>query len=200
MGAVLMHPSVRRYASKAALLPNEPAARTGDCGTCESQEIDRGSGASLLGLVRNLQESSQVLIDYVDLHRDDARQAGIESIVIELTAISEGGKLDRIRESLEEAGRDKVESTVSLDGLSRVRRVERLVRDAQNSLARNGGWVPSEGMKPRGVLGQASSDMFSARNAPLIFGIVFGLVVVVSISVLAFRGKSSAGIPAYPES
>jgi hypothetical protein len=42
--------------------------------------------------------------------------------------------------------------------------------------------------------------MFSARNAPLIFGIVFGLVVVVSISVLAFRGKSSAGIPAYPES
>src|SRR3990170_6296960 len=99
MGALLVHPAFQRKPDYHAPRPPEMSLEeAGACEVCESQDLAFESAARLLGLVRNLQDSGNILVEYVDANRDEARKAGIESIAIELTAIFEGGRLQKIRE------------------------------------------------------------------------------------------------------
>jgi len=189
MGALLVHPAFQRKPDYHAPRPPEMSLEeAGACEVCESQDLAFESAARLLGLVRNLQDSGNILVEYVDANRDEARKAGIESIAIELTAIFEGGRLQKIRESLDEAVLKQKKPSVSLDGLSKIRRVERLVQDAQASLARAIGEPPLEsGSIRRPTLGQAKGP---TTDVILVMGLLFGAALLTAIVSMMLREKT----------
>lgn len=108
------------------------------------QELDPTAAQSLLGVTKEILYGAHMLLEYVDHNREEAQAAGVETIGIELSAILEGGKIEDIKDALEEAARTGERPQISLDGFAKLRRAERLVSDAEISLGRfTGGQMPS---------------------------------------------------------
>lgn len=102
----------------------------------ETTSLDGRKTQSLLNLCATLKGNVKQLVDFMDSNRDAARQAGIESIAIEMNTILEGGRFDRIHGALQEAALEGVPAEITIEGLDKVHRLERLVAEAGSNLNR----------------------------------------------------------------
>lgn len=133
----------------------------------------------LLELVQEELRKSEQLFELVDHRRADAKAVGIESIAIEICALVEGGRLDAVADTLAESIGKNVQTHITTTGMDRVRRVEKLLAEANVGLMR---LRPTAG-RPAALptLGISSSgDAVGYLWVPLAF---FGLVVVGMIAV-----------------
>jgi len=105
------------------------------------QKFDVDATKGLLVVCQAVIDQAKELLAFVDGNRTVAKQAGIETIAIELSGILEGGGLDRILASLENSALKDRTAEVTLEGLARLRRAETLLAEANNNIARfTGKW------------------------------------------------------------
>lgn len=144
----------------------------------------------LLGVARKTWASTEVLVDLVDSDREAARDAGVETIAIELS--SEKERLGDVLDALEEAARQGKSADISNEGLAVLRRAEKLGAEAMSSLQR---------FAPRSVLGLSGPSVpgFQVPGAGIM---VAGLIIVAVVGLAwscwgngdpegAARGRSS---------
>lgn len=125
----------------------------------------------LLGVARKTWASTEVLIGLVDSDREAAREAGVETIAIELS--SERERLGDVLDALEDAAKHGKSTDLSGEGLACLRRAEKLGAEAMSSLQR---------FAPRSVLGLSGLSGLSGPSVPALPGagiMVAGLVLVV---------------------
>lgn len=77
---------------------------------------------------------SESLLDFIDSSRDLARQAGIESIGIEILAILQGSRFSRVIDALQDAVQKNGPVQLTREGLQTFRRVESLLAEAGQNL------------------------------------------------------------------
>jgi hypothetical protein len=157
VGAVLRFPTLA--ASGARKQTQLPAFAV------DVQALDAEGAARLLGVVRDVMARVRVLVEYLDGHRQEARKNGAETIVIELSAIMEGGRLQDIEAALEEASRGSGRPEVTLEGFGKLRRAERLVMEAEEGMARFRGPMslvssPAMGCSSCGMSGRSLGSFF----------------------------------------
>jgi hypothetical protein len=147
------------------------------------ETFDVAASKRLLELVQEELDKSEQLFELVDNRRADAKVAGIESIAIEICALIEGGRLQAVADTLSESIGENVDAHVTTTGMDRVRRVEKLLSEANMGLTR----IKTSGVAPSQLAAamRASTPMDPAVYTwvPLVF---FGLVVVGVIAVAVF--------------
>lgn len=159
-----------------------PKAKPSLRGAPSFETFDVDAQARLLDLVREELEKSEQLLELVDNRRSDARTAGIESIAIEICALIEGGRLQGVADTLAESIEKGVAAHITTTGMDRVRRVEKLLSEANMGLTR----IPAPGRlsgEAPARLAQTPIDPAAYTWVPLVF---FGLVVVGVIAVAVF--------------
>ena len=171
MSAVLKFPMSEGVQRKRALagdvLP-EPVLRT----------FSREDSRALLVVAQKVHQGISVLLDLVDSHRETARDAGVETVAIELA--SERKNVERILDTLEEAEIKGSDAQLSLEGLELLRRSEKLLAEATSNITRFTKYAPAE---KKNLLGQAktpSSDTL-LWGSLLLFGAVAVTVAIVAI-------------------
>lgn len=122
----------------------------------EAETFEPARAAELNDAVQNLIRQSEVILDLLQSDRDLVRRIGIESLCVEIIAILEGDKFDRVASAVEESAQKNKPLTLTRDGLSRIRRLEVLVAEADRNIGR---FVPVRQSRGSnlGSLGQASS-------------------------------------------
>lgn len=90
----------------------------------------------LLGVVQRIVSSGRSLVEFVDRDRGLARQAAIETIGIEVSSILGDDRMGRLLDALEESAKEGRSAEITLEGLSEMRRLERLVAEASGSIPR----------------------------------------------------------------
>lgn len=103
------------------------------------QAFDVDASKDLLGVCQAVIENARELLAFVDGNRAVAKQAGIETIAIELSGILEGGGLDRIQASLEHSALKDRSAQITLEGLARLRRAESLLAEANSNISKYSG-------------------------------------------------------------
>lgn len=99
------------------------------------ETFDERKAKDLLGIARTSMDNAQAILEFTDADRQTARQAGIETIAVEISALLQGERLERVLDALEtSATRDKPVQ-LSGDGLGVLRRLERLAAEAGRNLA-----------------------------------------------------------------
>lgn len=176
MTAILKFPvpedAQRKRASAGGLRP-DPVLR----------QFSREDSRSLLGVAQNVHQGIAVLIDLVDSHRDAAREAGVETVAIELG--SERKSIERILDALEESERRESDTKLSLEGLDLLRRAEKLLAEAQSNISRFTKHVPNPV-----ALGQAKA---SPSSDALLWGSLFlfgAVAVTVAVVAVVSSGKT----------
>lgn len=96
--------------------------------------FDADRTAELLNSARNSVSTAEVLLTFVHGNRNIARQAGIETIVIELFAAMQGESFSGVIDAIEEAGRNGQALNLSHGGLSTLRRIEALIAEASMNM------------------------------------------------------------------
>lgn len=147
------------------------------------RQFSREDSRSLLGVAQNLHQGIAVLIDLVDSHREAARDAGVETVAIELG--SERKNIERILDALEESERRESETKLSLEGLDLLRRAEKLLVEAQSNISRFTKHVPNPV-----VLGQVKA---SPSSDALLWGSLFlfgAVAVTVAVVAVISSGKT----------
>lgn len=126
----------------------------------------------LLGVARKTWASTEVLIGLVDSDREAARDAGVETIAIELS--SERERLGDVLDALEDAARHGKSADISNEGLGCLRRAEKLGAEAMSSLQR---------FAPRSVAGLSGLAGPSVPALPGAGIMVAGLVAVAVVGI-----------------
>lgn len=96
--------------------------------------FDASRAAELLIAARSAVSSAELLLAFVHNNRSIAQQAGIESVVIEISAIMEGERFSGVIDAIEEAGANKESLDLSHGGLSTLRRIEALIAEASMNM------------------------------------------------------------------
>lgn len=178
MNPVLRFPvsdDFRRQKALVADVRPEPVLRT----------LGRDDSRALLEVAKKVHSGLGVLIDFVDNHRDTARDAGVETVAIELGA--ERKHLESILDTLEESEQAASDAKISLEGLDLLRRSEKLLAEASANINRFTKYVPEQ----RNLLGQGvmpSSDSL-LWGSLLLFGVVGIAVAIIAVN---FSGKEVA--------
>jgi len=146
-----------------------------------SDVIDRGNSRLLLETARYVTESSKTLIEFMADNRRLARQMGIDTVIVELSGILASGKLDRIQDALEETVSLGTETKLTLEGLSYLKRAEKLVAETSLAMARITG--DSSSARNRGLGG--GLDLSLEDNSFTHGLILLGLVSIVAFTVIA---------------
>jgi hypothetical protein len=146
-----------------------------------SDVIDRGNSRLLLETARYVTESSKTLIEFMADNRRLARQMGIDTVIVELSGILASGKLDRIQDALEETVSLGAETKLTLEGLSYLKRAEKLVAETSLAMARITG--DSSSARNRGLGG--GLDLSLEDNSFTHGLILLGLVSIVAFTVIA---------------
>lgn len=170
MGAVLRFPTLA--ASGARKQTQLPAFAV------DVQALDAEGAARLLAVARDVMARARVLVEYLDGHRPEARKNGVETVVIELSAIMEGGRLQDIEAALEEASRGSGKPEVTLEGFGKLRRAERLVMEAEENMARFRG---SLSMIAGSSMGCSSCGLGGGRSLGSIIGEIPTSILILSI-------------------
>jgi hypothetical protein len=102
------------------------------------QELDFHHSKKLLGVARHTMNAGYALIEFVDSHRDVARQTGVETIAIELSGMIDSGRIDSVADALHDSVLSGSGTRLSEEGLANLRRAERLLSDAAANLKRYG--------------------------------------------------------------
>jgi len=109
-------------------------------------------------IVQHIILGSQAMVDFLQYDRELAREAGVESLCVEISGILEGDKFDRVVDTVEEAVQKNTAVTLSREGLARVRRIESLLAEAQNNISR---------FTPGGILAKFTQERRAgARQVP----------------------------------
>lgn len=140
--------------------------------------FDREDSKSLLGVAQNVHQGTAILIDLVDSHREAARDAGVETVAIELG--SERKNIERILDALEESERRGSDTKLSLEGLDLLRRAEKLLAEAQSNISRFTKHVPNTPAALGQVKASPSSDAL-LWGSLFLFGAVAVTVAVVAV-------------------
>jgi len=90
--------------------------------------------AELLNAARNSLSTAELLLTFVHGNRNIARQAGIETVVIEIFAIMQGESFSGVIDAIEEAGRNGQPLNLSHGGLATLRRIEALIAEASMNM------------------------------------------------------------------
>lgn len=159
------------------------------------QALEPDEATQLLHVLRRIVSAAEDLVAFVDEHRDLARQAGIESVVIEITVILSWSRLERVVDALEKSAVNERPCQVSLEGLSAVRRLERLVAEATRQASQFGAAQVPLGPK-QAFLGEASPTPGGSSSGPgllpaLLVGL-FGLASVFVVVLVAHSERASA--------
>jgi len=98
--------------------------------------FDAARTVELLGAARNSVSTAELLLNFVHNNRNVARQAGVETIVIEIFAVMQGESFSGVIDAIEEAGRTGQSLNLSQGGLATLRRLETLTAEAMANMRR----------------------------------------------------------------
>jgi len=182
MSAVLKFPTQEGVQKKRTLVAGvrpEPVLRS----------FSREDSHALLGVAQKVHQGTNALLDLVDSHRDTARDAGVETIAIELG--SERDNVNRILDSLEESEVRQSDTKLTIEGLELLRRTEKLLADASSNMTKFVGPVQQKG--GRNLLGQGADRLPSDT---LIWGslLVFGVVAIAAVVIAANYAPTERGV------
>lgn len=175
MSAVLKFPVPEGVQQKRTLVGNlrpDPVLRT----------FGREDSRALLLVAQKVFQGISVLLDLVDSHRETARDAGVETVAIELA--SERKNVERILGTLEEAELKGSDAQLSLEGLELLRRSEKLLAEATSNISRFTKYAPAGPGEKKNLLGQAAKTPSSDAllwGSLLLFGAVAVTVAIVAI-------------------
>ena len=142
------------------------------------ETVDPPHARQLLDLSSTLVMKAQELVEYAESHREAARQAGVESIAIQVSVVLEGNRLEHVIDALEEAVETKKPVQVTVEGLHRLRRFERLLSEGAQNLARFGGSLS---------LGDRAAPLRGVPLSPPLPGILFVLpFVILGLALVAY--------------
>lgn len=96
--------------------------------------FDADRTAELLSAARNSVATADMLLTFVHGNRHIARQAGVETIVIEIFAIMQGESFSGVIDAIEEAGNSGKPISLSRGGLDTLRRIESLIAEASMNM------------------------------------------------------------------
>lgn len=154
----------------------------------EVQELGPAGMADLLGLTTGVIQKAGRLIEYMDENRDEARMSGVETIAIELSAILEGGKLQRVEKALAEATRTGETPLISIDGFSKLRRAEFLALEADKAIDRHVKTPASVSMGQVAAPAAAPSARIGESLPLILFGVI-GAGAILTVIILAMIKK-----------
>lgn len=179
-GALHKFPGGKGDASKSSFsLPREPSPLP----TLDAYTFEETVG--LYEVTLSVKKKAEDLI--LPKNRSVARQAGIEMLAVQIVAILEGDKFQRVVEALEDAVYRRVPISLTREGTDKVHRLERLVADADTGLKHfmsGRGVAPMLG-QPAAYGGQASNDMSLWMPVAVI-----GVVGILVIAIIAITQKS----------
>lgn len=162
--------------------------------------------SELLKISRDVLRRGRSLVDFLDSHRDVARQAGVETLAVEISGVLEGGRLQAVVDTLEESSRREATAQVSMEGFDAMRRVETLLAEAVRNIDRFSPAIDTLGASGLGnqmIVSpqQGSPTIIQMPAAPLaaasaqdsaafwaIFGL-FAFVVTVGVTYVIVRGS-----------
>lgn len=138
--------------------------------------IDRGNSKLLLETARYVLGSAKTLVEFVTDNRLMARQLGIDTIVVELSGLEVSGKLQQVKDALEESVSLGAETKLTLEGLQYLKRAEKLVSDASLAIARATGDAPAARL--------GGSELSLGEDTFTKGLILLGLVSVIALTVI----------------
>lgn len=152
------------------------------------QTFDVDSTKNLLSVCQAVIENSKELLAFVDGNRAIAKQAGIETIGIELSGILEGGGLDRILASLENSAIKERSAQITLEGLARLRRAETLLAEANNNISKYSGRWKGKVLEYEALSGDDQEKPKASSDLSL--WIPFVALTAIAIIVVALLAES----------
>lgn len=145
------------------------------------EPISNGRTVELLSISKKVMEGTRELLAFVDDNRDAARLAGVETIAIELAAMMEGERLTRVHSTLEKATLSGKDAEVTMDGIDRLKRAEKLLAEASGAIKKT---TSSPILLGSGTLGQTAST-----NPALLLGI-FALGALAALGIVWIIGQT----------
>ena len=100
------------------------------------ETFDSGRARELMAAARRTLDGAETLLAFIHENRDLAMHAGIETLGVEVVAITEGDRFGRVIDALEDAAMNGRSAALSLDGLSVLRRLETLLAEAASNIRR----------------------------------------------------------------
>src|SRR4029077_17216199 len=91
---------------------------------------------NLLVVAQKVSSGCKALLEFIHVNRDLSKQAGIETIAVEVVAILEGDRFERLLDALEDGVVSSKPVHLSIEGLSKLRRMETLLAEASNNINR----------------------------------------------------------------
>lgn len=152
------------------------------------QAFDVDSTKNLLAVCQAVIDNSKELLAFVDGNRAIAKQAGIETIGIELSGILEGGGLDRILASLENSAMKERSAQITLEGLARLRRAETLLAEANNNISKYSGRWKGKVLEYEALSGDDQEKPKASSDLSL--WIPFVALTAIAIIVVALLAES----------
>lgn len=164
------------------------------------ETFDPPRARELLGVAQHVVSGGRAFIEFVDLERSISRQAGIETIGIEVSSILADDRIKRMVDALEESAKEGRSADISLEGLSEMRRLERLLAEASSSInSFTGGGHRLEAIRKQhepglGGMGDAGLPTSAGRSEPsetlLLASVIgFGVATVALVLVVVFSQK-----------
>lgn len=141
--------------------------------------IDYLNTKKLLSLSKYVMQGGRALVEFVDYNRTAARQAGVETIAVELSGIIDSGKIQSVYDSLHEAAFNGRDSKLSREGLTYLRRSERLLAEATSNLVRFSGVVPGGLGRSNYSLGAPEPAVFP--TGLIIIGTIIAIIILLAI-------------------
>jgi hypothetical protein len=144
--------------------------------------IDRGNSKLLLETARYVIDKSKILIEFMTENRLLARQLGLDTVIVELSGIEASGKLESIKDALEETVASGTETRLTVEGLTYLKRAEKLVAETSLAVTRltgnASGTTPVQGRALGNSIISLEGNNFSDQL------IILGLVSVVAFAFI----------------
>ena len=157
------------------------------------ERFDLGSTMELYKVAKSVYDRSIELVDFVDADRNLARQAGVETIAIEVSSMLEGGRFGAVLDTLRDSASKNQPVDITQMGIDKVRRMEKLLAEASSSIANflGSGYVRNEGPLPNLGQGPVQNAQSGSQNDPVLWApfLLFGVVAVVGIAAALILTK-----------
>jgi len=182
MGDVIRFPrlgAVRRPEIMGGLALSRPAPPPP--APAEMQHFKPDEVRRLLAIADEVSRQATSLVSFIDDDRSRARSLGVETVAIELGALVESDGFIRARDALAGSLRDGDDCSLTLSGLDRLRRGERLWNEAQSQLRRKG--YPENALRPAALGGPTLANPDSSPYTALIVlgGVAIGVLLLLGV-------------------
>jgi hypothetical protein len=149
--------------------------------------IDYLNTKKLLSLSKYVMQGGRALVEFVDYNRTAARQAGVETIAVELSGIIDSGKIQSVYDSLHEAAFSGRDSKLSREGLTYLRRSERLLAEATSNLVRFSGVVPGNLGLGKGNFSLGAAEPAAFPTTLVIIGTIGTIIAIIILLAILLR-------------